>query len=55
MTVRLGQLHGQAGAERDVVRGLYPKENVAAFLECKRRFDPAGVFSNAYTRRVLGV
>ena len=42
-------------AEKDVVRGLYPKENVAAFLECKRRFDPAGVFSNAYTRRVLGV
>ena len=42
-------------AERDVVRDLYPKENVAAFLECKRRFDPAGVFSNAYTRRVLGV
>ena len=42
-------------AERDTVRGLYPKENVAAFLECKRRFDPAGVFSNAYTRRVLGV
>ena len=35
--------------------GLYPKENIAAFLECKRRFDPAGVFSNAYTRRVLGV
>ncbi|HET6899810.1 MAG TPA: SDR family NAD(P)-dependent oxidoreductase [Vicinamibacteria bacterium] len=42
-------------AEKDVVRGLYPRENVAAFLECKRRFDPAGVFSNAYTRRVLGV
>jgi len=42
-------------AERDVVRDLYPPQNVAAFLECKRRFDPAGVFSNAYTRRVLGV
>jgi FAD/FMN-containing dehydrogenase len=42
-------------AEKDVVRGLYPKENVAAFLECKRRFDPGGVFSNAYTRRVMGV
>lgn len=42
-------------AERDVVRGLYPRESVTAFLECKRRFDPAGVFSNAYTRRVLGV
>jgi FAD/FMN-containing dehydrogenase len=42
-------------AETDVVRGLYPRENVAAFLESKSRFDPAGVFSNAYTRRVLGV
>jgi FAD/FMN-containing dehydrogenase len=42
-------------AEKGAVRGLYPKENVAAFLDCKRRFDPAGVFSNAYTRRVLGV
>jgi FAD/FMN-containing dehydrogenase len=42
-------------AEQGTVRGLYPKENVAAFLECKRRFDPEGVFSNAYTRRVLGV
>jgi len=42
-------------AESGTVRGLYPPENVAAFLECKQRFDPAGVFSNAYTRRVLGV
>jgi FAD/FMN-containing dehydrogenase len=42
-------------AERDVVRALYPAANIAAFLEAKRRFDPAGVFSNAYTRRVLGV
>ena len=42
-------------AEKGTVRGLYPKENIAAFLDCKRRFDPAGVFSNAYTRRVLGV
>jgi len=42
-------------AESGTVRGLYPRENVAAFLECKRRFDPAGVFSNAYTRRALGV
>ena len=42
-------------SESEVVRGLYPRENVAAFLECKRRFDPAGVFSNAYTRRVFGV
>jgi len=42
-------------SESEVVRGMYPRENVAAFLECKRRFDPAGVFSNAYTRRVLGV
>ena len=37
---------GRTGARcsspsRDVVRGLYPKENVAAFLDCKRRFDPA--------------
>jgi hypothetical protein len=37
------------------VRGLYPRQIVAAFLECKRRFDRAGVVSNAYTRRVLGV
>jgi L-gulono-1,4-lactone dehydrogenase len=42
-------------AERDVVRSLYPAANIAAFLETKRRFDPTGVFSNAYTRRVLGV
>jgi L-gulonolactone oxidase len=42
-------------AERDVVRALYPAENIIAFLEAKRRFDPVGVFSNAYTRRVLGV
>jgi L-gulonolactone oxidase len=42
-------------AERDTVRALYPAANIAAFLDCKRRFDPAGVFSNAYTRRVLGV
>jgi L-gulono-1,4-lactone dehydrogenase len=42
-------------AERDAVRALYPAANIADFLEAKRRFDPAGVFSNAYTRRVLGV
>ncbi len=40
---------------RDVVRGLYPAANIQAFLDCKRRLDPNGVFSNAYTRRVLGV
>jgi xylitol oxidase len=39
----------------DVIRGLYPAANVQAFLERKRWLDPAGVFSNAYTRRVLGV
>ena len=42
-------------AERDVVRELYPAANIAAFLAAKRRFDPSGAFSNAYTRRVLGV
>jgi hypothetical protein len=42
-------------AESDVVRSLYPAANIATFVECKRRFDPGGVFSNAYTRRVLGV
>jgi FAD/FMN-containing dehydrogenase/NAD(P)-dependent dehydrogenase (short-subunit alcohol dehydrogenase family) len=42
-------------AERDVVRALYPSANIAAFLDAKRRLDPAGAFSNGYTRRVLGV
>ena len=41
--------------EHDVVRTLYPAANVAAFVATKRRLDPAAVFSNAYTRRVLGV
>jgi L-gulono-1,4-lactone dehydrogenase len=42
-------------SQGDVLRGLYPAANVAAFLDAKRRFDPEGVFSNGYTRRVLGV
>lgn len=42
-------------AERDTLHALYPAANIAAFLAAKRRFDPQGVFSNAYTRRVLGV
>ena len=42
-------------SEKEVVRALYPSANIAAFLEAKRRFDPEGTFSNAYTRRVLGV
>lgn len=41
------------GGER--LRSLYPRENVEAFLAIKGRYDPAGVFSNDYTRRVLGV
>jgi FAD/FMN-containing dehydrogenase/NAD(P)-dependent dehydrogenase (short-subunit alcohol dehydrogenase family) len=39
----------------ETVRALYPAANVAAFLAAKRRFDPEAIFSNAYTRRVLGV
>ncbi len=42
-------------AERENLDALYPAANIAAFVAAKRRFDPEGVFSNAYTRRVLGL
>jgi len=42
-------------SERDVIRSLYPAANIDGFLAAKQRFDPRGVFSNAYSRRVLGV
>jgi L-gulono-1,4-lactone dehydrogenase len=42
-------------AEREELAALYPAENVAEFADAKRRFDPEALFSNAYTRRVLGV
>jgi FAD/FMN-containing dehydrogenase len=41
-------------SERDVLRALYPPGNFDAFQDARRRFDPDGVFSNEYTRRVLG-
>ena len=47
-----GKMFFTAGED---LRALYPGQNVAEFLAAKRRFDPAGVFSNDYTRRVLGV
>ncbi len=40
-------------AERDRLRALYPEGNLDTFLEARRRFDPDGVFSNDYTRRVV--
>jgi L-gulonolactone oxidase len=42
-------------SEHETLRGLYPADNFVDFADAKRRFDPAGVFSNAYTRRVLGL
>jgi FAD/FMN-containing dehydrogenase len=42
-------------AQSDALRGLYPAANIAEFLAAKRRFDPDGVFSNDYSRRVLGI
>jgi FAD/FMN-containing dehydrogenase len=42
-------------AEHDTLRRLYPPANFAEFVSAKQRFDPEGVFSSAYTRRVLGV
>jgi len=42
-------------AGHDTLRTLYPPTNFAEFADAKRRFDPESVFSNAYTRRVLGV
>jgi L-gulonolactone oxidase len=42
-------------AERPALDALYPAANLAAFAAAKRRFDPEGVFSNDYTRRVLGM
>ena len=39
----------------DTIRNLYPASNIDAFLAAKQRFDPGGVFSNDYSRRVLGV
>jgi L-gulono-1,4-lactone dehydrogenase len=42
-------------AAGDTIRSLYPAANIASFLAAKRRFDPEGVFSSEYTRRVLGV
>ena len=41
-------------AERENLHALYPGANIDAFAAARRRFDPEGVFSNAYTRRVLG-
>jgi FAD/FMN-containing dehydrogenase len=42
-------------SERDAIRSVYPASNIAEFLAAKQRFDPSGVFSNAYSMRVLGV
>jgi FAD/FMN-containing dehydrogenase/NAD(P)-dependent dehydrogenase (short-subunit alcohol dehydrogenase family) len=42
-------------AEHDTLRTLYPSSNFTDFADAKQRFDPESVFSNAYTRRVLGV
>jgi L-gulonolactone oxidase len=42
-------------AESETLRALYPAENLAAFEAAKRRLDPAGIFSNDYTRRALGL
>ncbi|MEP7326869.1 MAG: SDR family NAD(P)-dependent oxidoreductase [Gemmatimonadota bacterium] len=42
-------------SESDTIRSVYPKRNIENFLAAKRRFDPEGVFSSDYTRRVLGV
>jgi len=42
-------------AGREAIRKLYPASNIDAFLAAKQRFDPGGVFSNDYSRRVLGV
>ena len=42
-------------AERDAIRSAYPTSNIEDFLAAKNRFDPGGVFSNDYSRRVLGV
>jgi FAD/FMN-containing dehydrogenase len=39
----------------DTIRKLYPASNIDAFLAAKQRFDPGGVFSNDYSRRVLCV
>ena len=42
-------------AERDAIRNVYPAANIDDFLAAKQRFDPGGVFSNDYSRRILGV
>jgi len=42
-------------AERDAIRNVYPASNIDGFLAAKQRFDPSGVFSNDYSKRVLGV
>jgi FAD/FMN-containing dehydrogenase/NAD(P)-dependent dehydrogenase (short-subunit alcohol dehydrogenase family) len=42
-------------AGHDTLRDLYPTESFAEFAEAKRRFDPQGAFSSAYTRRVVGL
>ncbi len=41
--------------EDPCIRSLYPAENIEAFVAMKRKLDPGGVFSNDFTRRVLGV
>jgi L-gulono-1,4-lactone dehydrogenase len=42
-------------AEHEEIAELYPRENLREFAEAKRRFDPGAVFSNVYTKRVLGL
>jgi L-gulono-1,4-lactone dehydrogenase len=42
-------------SDRGTLRTLYPRENLAAYSATKERYDPESVFSNDYTRRVLGV
>jgi L-gulono-1,4-lactone dehydrogenase len=42
-------------AKCDAIRSAYPASNIEDFLAAKNRFDPGGVFSNDYSRRVLGV
>lgn len=44
-----GKLHGRAAAE---LRALYPMWD--EFQALRRRWDPAGVFTNAHLREVLG-
>ncbi len=39
----------------ETINKLYPAENISHFKEIKKKYDPDGLFSNQYSKRVLNI